>query len=94
MKRVWKEQKDEIPEAARIIDRGLSKLEEYHSRANLVPAYVVAMGNHLLTIFTIMQLTSCSCYLPAINPAMKLEWYRKHEPESMQEAKELFVYQV
>jgi hypothetical protein len=45
MKRVWNEQKAEMPEATLIIDAGLSKLEEYRSRADLVPAYVVAMGN-------------------------------------------------
>jgi hypothetical protein len=47
MKRVWNELKVEMPEAAPIIDAGLSKLEEYRSRADLVPAYVVAMGNGL-----------------------------------------------
>ena len=47
MKRVWNELKVEMPEAAPIIDVGLSKLEEYRSRADLVPAYVVAMGNSL-----------------------------------------------
>jgi len=45
MKRVWDGQKVEIPEAAQIIDASLSKLEEYRSRADLVPAYVAAMGN-------------------------------------------------
>ena len=34
-----------MPEAAPIIDAGLSKLEEYRNRADLVPAYVIAMGN-------------------------------------------------
>ncbi len=45
MKRVWDEQKVTMPEAAHIIDASLIKLEEYRSRADLVPAYVVAMGN-------------------------------------------------
>lgn len=30
-------------------------------------------------------------YLEAINPAMKFEWYHKHEPAKMQAAKELFL---
>jgi hypothetical protein len=45
MKRVWNEQKAAMPEATPIIDAGLDKLEEYRSRADLVPAYVLAMGN-------------------------------------------------
>jgi hypothetical protein len=37
MKRVWNEQKVQMP--------------EYRSRADLVPAYVIAMGNHSIAIF-------------------------------------------
>lgn len=44
MKRVWTTQKDEMPEVASIIDAGLDKLEEYRERADLVPAFVLAMG--------------------------------------------------
>jgi hypothetical protein len=46
MKRVWKEQKLKMPEAAQIIEAGLEKLEEYRARADLVPAYILAMGNY------------------------------------------------
>lgn len=29
-----------------------------------------------------------------INPAMKLEWFRKHQPDRLSDAKELFVDEV
>ena len=51
MKRVWNEQKEEMPEVAPIIDAGLSKLDEYRSWADLVPAYVVAMGKSSVYFF-------------------------------------------
>jgi hypothetical protein len=56
MKNVWNEQKVKMPDAAPIIDAGLSKLEEYHSRADLVPAYVVAMGNNSFAIIATARL--------------------------------------
>lgn len=57
MKNVWNEQKVKMPDAAPIIDAGLSKLEEYRSRADLVPAYVVAMGNDSFVIIATARLT-------------------------------------
>ena len=65
MKRVWNVQKDEMPDVASIINVGLDKLEEYRERADLVPAFVLAMGKHnvLSTTTIINGLTSCqSCH--------------------------------
>ncbi|KAH9954170.1 hypothetical protein BGW80DRAFT_1227660 [Lactifluus volemus] len=44
MKIKWQIQKDKIPSVSRIIDKGLDKLEEYRARAEMVPAYILAMG--------------------------------------------------
>ena len=44
MKNVWTQQKTTNPEMASIINAGLDKLEDYRDRAELVPAYVLAMG--------------------------------------------------
>jgi hypothetical protein len=44
MKIKWQTQKDDIPGVSQIIDKGLDKLEEYRARADMVPAYILAMG--------------------------------------------------
>lgn len=44
MKKVWTQQKVDLPHAASIIEAGLDKLGNYRERAALVPAYVLAMG--------------------------------------------------
>ena len=49
MKRVWNEQRAAMPKATPIIEAGLDKLEEYRSRADLVPPYVLAMGNGVIS---------------------------------------------
>jgi len=40
----WVEKQEEDPETHTIIQQGLDKLNIYRERANLVPAYVVAMS--------------------------------------------------
>ena len=40
----WKEYQELHPEVAPFIQRGLDKLEIYHERTELVPAYVLAMS--------------------------------------------------
>jgi hypothetical protein len=40
----WEDRKSDYPEAAEIIDAGLEKLDVYRQRAELVPAYVLAMS--------------------------------------------------
>ena len=40
----WTEKKESDPEAAPIIQEGLNKLDVYRERADLVPAYVMAMS--------------------------------------------------
>jgi hypothetical protein len=57
MKRIWNEQKVEMPDAVPIIDASFNKLDEYRSRADLVPAYIVAMGNHSIPNSTTRKLT-------------------------------------
>ena len=41
---IWENQQTERPEAVHIIQAGIDKLEEYRDHADLVPAYVLAMG--------------------------------------------------
>ena len=40
----WEDRKSDYREAAEIIDAGLEKLDVYRQRAELVPAYVLAMS--------------------------------------------------
>ena len=90
MKKVWNDQKVKMPEAAPIINAGLDKLEEYCERADLVPAYVLAMGKYRFSLalpFFYMQ-------LPAVNPEVKFEWIHKTAPEKLSAAKELFIREV
>jgi soluble cytochrome b562 len=51
MTQVWKDQQEEEPEMADIIQEGLDKLETYIDRTELVPAYVLAMGAHLVLFY-------------------------------------------
>lgn len=48
MQIVWKAQQVKNPKTAFIIDAGLDKLEEYRERANLTPAYALAMSKSQL----------------------------------------------
>src|SRR5262245_28416962 len=91
MKRVWNEQKVQMPNTAPIIDAGLQKLEEYRERADLVPAFVLAMGKHHF-IFLFDSLNTDE--LLVINPTIKLEWIRKHMPDKLDAAKQLFLREV
>jgi hypothetical protein len=40
----WEELAEEVEEARGIIEIGVEKLEDYQSRVEEVPAYVIAMG--------------------------------------------------
>jgi hypothetical protein len=44
---MWMKQQDDDPQTSSIIQAGLNKLEEYRNRADLTPAYVIAMSMHL-----------------------------------------------
>lgn len=44
MASTWEDHKIDYPEAADIINAGLDKLDIYRNRAELVPAYVLAMS--------------------------------------------------
>jgi hypothetical protein len=44
MASTWREYQIDNPRTSHIVQEGLNKLEEYRDRANLVPAYVLAMG--------------------------------------------------
>lgn len=44
MTSIWEDRQTDFPEAADIIQAGLNKLDVYRSRAELVPAYVLAMS--------------------------------------------------
>lgn len=45
---IWKKQQDNDPQTLTIIQAGLDKLEEYRNRADLTPAYILAMSMHLV----------------------------------------------
>ncbi|KAF8841277.1 hypothetical protein BDN67DRAFT_901808 [Paxillus ammoniavirescens] len=88
----WEKQIDDIPELEGIIQSGLDKLDSYKGCMDSVPAYVLAMGkcHHWLTSWLYIIVIS----LPAINPAVKLDWYSEHAPEKVAQMKELFVKEV
>ena len=44
MASMWEDRKIDYPEAANIINAGLDKLDIYRNRAELVPAYILAMS--------------------------------------------------
>ena len=50
LKSKWEEYQEDHPETAHIVQPGLDKLADYHTRAGLVLAYVLAMGTLLITV--------------------------------------------
>jgi len=44
MTNTWKAHQEMHPETYDIVQEGLDKLEAYHERVDLVPAYILAMG--------------------------------------------------
>lgn len=88
---MWTKQQDDNPETAFIVEAGLNKLEGYRDRADLAPAYVLAMSMH---VSSHSDTTPADAMITVINPAMKLEWFRKHQPENVESAKQLFLREV
>lgn len=60
-----------------VIQEGLDKLTVYRDRANLVPAYAIAMSKPIYIIDQSMQLIDSE----VLNPLLKLQHYTKNEPE-------------
>jgi hypothetical protein len=89
MKIKWQTQKDDIPGVSQIIDKGLDKLEEYRARADMVPAYILAMGED-----TSMSILSYDWWWLVINPHYKLRWFHEHVPKKVDDVKELFIETV
>jgi hypothetical protein len=48
MIQTWQVQQEKYPELYDVIQVGIDKLEAYHERAELVPAYVLAMGMYVV----------------------------------------------
>ena len=62
-----------------VIQEGLDKLTVYRDRANLVPAYAIAMSKSIciIDLVTITQLIN----LEVLNPSLKLQHYQENKPE-------------
>lgn len=71
-----------------IIQEGIAKLDTYHDRIELVPAYTISMSKTFTLIFRCFQ--QLTLYL-VLNPSMKLKYipYEKHA-----EAKDLLCRTV
>jgi len=88
----WIEKQEEDPETHAIIQQGLNKLNVYHERVNLVPAYVVAMSK--FSQFEPLQYLYLQISNQVLSPSMKLQHYTKTAPGKVQWAKELFICEV
>lgn len=88
----WEEYQIAHPETQHIIQPGLDKLAEYRDRADLVPAYVLAMG--MSRLITVSCQPNFTMPPTAVNPSQKLDWYEDHMPERLDEAKEIFIHAV
>lgn len=55
MTTVWEQHQHDHPETAHIVQKGLDKLEEYRDRTDLVPAYVLAMGESLASVYLLLE---------------------------------------
>ena len=73
---IWTEKQDSTSlTESDIIQEGLDKLIVYRDRANLVPAYIIAMSKHIYLIDWFMQLIK----FEVLNPLLKLQHYTEHE---------------
>jgi len=83
---IWTEKQDSASlTESDIIQEGLDKLIVYRDRANLVPAYVIAMSKPIYLIDWFMQLIN----FEVLNPSLKLQHYTEHEPQRYAWAKGL-----
>jgi len=83
---IWTEKQESVSlTESDIIQEGLDKLIVYRDRANLVPAYVIAMSKPIYLIDWSMQLIN----FEVLNPLLKLQHYTEHEPQRYAWAKGL-----
>ena len=85
----WEEYQYNNPAMANIVQPGLDKLEAYKERADLVPAYVVAMSK-----WDLHSAIQTYKTLPVINPTIKLDWYAEKMPDRVEWAKNIFMEEV
>jgi hypothetical protein len=81
---------EKYPDHAAIIKPGLEKLESYRAHASNVPAYILAMGEHMI----LFRCKLSSMVVAVINPMMKLNWFLTHAPHQMQWAKNFLLSEV
>jgi len=62
-----------------VIKEGLNKLTVYRDRANLVPAYAIAMSKPIFMIDR--SLSTQLINFIVLNPSLKLQHYKENEPE-------------
>lgn len=65
----WKELRDAMPNYAPFIDAGLSKLQDYYSRAMQVPAYQLAICK--ISFFLNYSVTNDNYYFSSASPREK-----------------------
>lgn len=70
-----------------IIQEGLDKLIVYRDRANLVPAYAIAISKPIWMIDR--SLSTQLINFEVLNPSLKLQHYKENEPERYSWAKGL-----
>ncbi|KAJ6556030.1 ribonuclease H-like domain-containing protein, partial [Mycena capillaripes] len=89
MIKAWQAQQVKYHETAHIVQKGIDKLELYREHVEHVPAYILSMRE--LHHFIAASLLIIS---RVINPAIKLRWFEQHQPERVQDVKNLFLREV
>lgn len=88
LKRKWEELGIKYPAIDHVIQPGLEKLQNYRELADVVPAYVMAMGKK-----NDNYLTSASLNIPSsvLSPSERLVYYEQHDPTNLASTKQLFI---
>lgn len=86
----WEQLQNMLPIYYDVIDAGISKLTEYYDRLATIPAYTLSICEFFRPLTLLLFLT----VELVLNPLMKLNWFKKHMPGSVEEVRELFYEQV
>lgn len=81
----WQQLQNVYPIYHNVIKAGISKLTDYHGHATTVPANILSICKYYRHM-TMLKLLTIQTVL---NPLMKLDWFKQHMPENVEEVQML-----
>jgi len=90
---IWEQCQKDMPEYAKFIQAGLSKLQSYFHLAIQVPAYQLAI---CIVSFFKCRVTNKLNFIASLvlHPLKKLSWFIQHMPNKVQDVHQMFLRSV